>query len=352
MESKEQTRRRLMEHSRQYPELQIQDLFKYLHQSSFGCEHLVSSLETAIDGIRKETERETPLAPSPIVPLDGPYSRVPLSYGLSAETLGKLFFASAKEEKARNRAFWEKLNVARELICERALPVSLSEWEAEVCRWQAAGYPAVRHSEHFRTRYRPSYRVIANCYLPFLPLFAALDQALQTGTVTLAIDGGSAGGKTTLSHRLEELYGCTVFHIDDFFLRPEQRTPRRLSEVGGNMDRERFLEEVLLPHRNGAPVTYRKFDCQTQALGDPVPIRSRKLTVIEGVYAMHPALAEHYDLSVFLEIAPELQVRRILHRNSAPMVKRFLEEWLPMEQAYFRTMQVKERCKLWISVSE
>ena len=38
--------------------------------------------------------------------------------------------------------------------------------------------------------------------------------------------------------------------MDDFFLRPEQRTEERLKEVGGNVDRERFLEEVARPLTN------------------------------------------------------------------------------------------------------
>lgn len=32
---------------------------------------------------------------------------------------------------------------------------------------------------------------------------------------------------------------------DDFFLRPEQRTPERLAEPGGNLDRERMKSEVI-----------------------------------------------------------------------------------------------------------
>ena len=72
---------------------------------------------------------------------------------------------------------------------------------------------------------------------------------LQNGNAVIAIEGGSASGKTTLGALLETLYDCTVFHMDDFFLRPEQRTPERYAEVGGNIDRERFLEEVLIPLR-------------------------------------------------------------------------------------------------------
>ena len=60
--------------------------------------------------------------------------------------------------------------------------------------------------------------------------------------VIVAIDGKCTSGKTTLASQLAEIYDCNVFHMDDFFLRPEQRTPERFAEVGGNVDYERFHE--------------------------------------------------------------------------------------------------------------
>ena len=81
----------------------------------------------------------------------------------------------------------------------------------------------------------------------FAPLFAELDRRLAgEAPVCLAIEGGSASGKTTLGKILAKRYDCTVFHMDDFFLRAEQRTAARFAEPGGNVDRERFLAEVLL----------------------------------------------------------------------------------------------------------
>ena len=41
--------------------------------------------------------------------------------------------------------------------------------------------------------------------------------------VIVAVDGGSASGKTTLGELLQSVYACPVFHMDDFFLRPEDR---------------------------------------------------------------------------------------------------------------------------------
>ena len=96
--------------------------------------------------------------------------------------------------------------------------------------------------------------------------------------VIVALDGFCTAGKTTLAARLSETYDCHVIHMDDFFLRPEQRTPQRLAEPGGNVDYERFSEEILIPLKEGRPVTYRPYDCSAQALAQPVtlaPVFSR-----------------------------------------------------------------------------
>ena len=99
MKQSEKTRNLLIKHYQKYPRLQTQDILKFLYQSAFGCEHLVSSLEMAINGIRKEYGNLTHGVAECIDELDGEYSRVHLSClngGLDAETLGKLFTASAK----------------------------------------------------------------------------------------------------------------------------------------------------------------------------------------------------------------------------------------------------------------
>ena len=67
-----------------------------------------------------------------------------------------------------------------------------------------------------------------------------------------------------------------------------------------------------------------------------------KLNVIEGAYSMHPELSGYYDLSVFLDITPTLQEKRIRKRNLPDMAERFFKEWIPMEQHYFDVMKAKE----------
>ena len=149
-------------------------------------------------------------------------------------------------------------------------------------------------------------------------------------TVVVAIDGKCTSGKTTLAAQLSQIYDCNVFHMDDFFLRPEQRTAERFTEIGGNVDYERFNEEVLLPLKSGKPFSYRPFDCSTFQLTDPVTVRPKKLNIIEGTYSLHPYFGDIYDLKILLTISPELQRYRVLQRP-AFLHKRFFEESVPAE---------------------
>lgn len=160
-------------------------------------------------------------------------------------------------------------------------------------------------------------------------------QQEQAGRALIAIDGRCGSGKTTLAQELQRRLGCTVVHMDDFFLRPCQRTPERLAEPGGNVDRERFLEEVLRPLAAGVPFTFRPYDCAVQALSEPVEVTPTVVRIVEGSYACHPLLAPWYDACIFLTLSPGEQQRRILLRNGPERLKMFQNRWIPLEEKYF-----------------
>ena len=349
------TKNALQRHAEVYPLAEPRDLLKFLHQASFGCGHIVPSREAATAGILRELAElgEGGTADGPSLSLGG-FFRLPLSAlddGLAPATLGALLALSATSPTEGEGGFRLALGVARAMAAEGAFAFTEEELAATVAAWEADGRPTPRHSEVFHREYRPAYRVIAEDYRRYLPLLTAIDRGLaDKGRLLLAIEGGSAAGKTTLSALLEKIYGCTVFHMDDFFLRPEQRTPERFREPGGNVDRERFLAEVLTPLRRGEAVDYRRYDCGSGTLLPPVRVVPTPLTVVEGAYSMHPDLADAYGLSVFLDIDPARQRERILRRNSPAHAARFFSEWIPMEHRYFEVHRPKERCTMTLTV--
>lgn len=175
---------------------------------------------------------------------------------------------------------------------------------------------------------------------------AQIDTLLsRQSQVIVAIDGNCTAGKTTLAQLLAAHYDCNVFHMDDFFLRSEQRTPERFAEAGGNVDYERFREEVLQPLKSGVPFSFRPFSCSTFTLSEPVHIAPKPLNIIEGTYSHHPHFGDAYDLRICLTISPELQRRRILQRPEF-LHSRFFNTWIPMENTYLETFRISGKSHL------
>ena len=168
-------------------------------------------------------------------------------------------------------------------------------------------------------------------------------EASKRASLIVAIDGRCASGKTTLASELVHRMDANLLHMDDFFLRPEQRTLERLAIPGENIDHERFLNEVLLPLKAGNPFSYRPFSCRSQALCESVTVEPKPVTIVEGSYACHPSLRAHYDLRLFLTVEPTEQMRRIERRNGAYAAV-FKEQWIPLEEAYFSLCRVRECC--------
>lgn len=162
----------------------------------------------------------------------------------------------------------------------------------------------------------------------------------------IALDGRCGSGKTTLAALLAKQLSGALIHMDDFFLRPEQRTKERLQQPGENADHERVLKEVLLPFQKGEPISYRSFNCQIQQLTAPVEVPRSHITILEGSYSCHPALRPYYDLKIFLSVDPEEQMHRIRLRNGNERAEQFQNRWIPMEEQYFQSFGIEAACDL------
>ncbi|ETP73213.1 uridine kinase [Lachnospiraceae bacterium JC7] len=169
----------------------------------------------------------------------------------------------------------------------------------------------------------------------------------------IAIDGRSGSGKTVLADFLAKKFDANVFHMDDFFLQSNQRTEERLSEVGGNVDYERFREEVLIPLWYGDPVAYRPFDCKTMEIDKEKEqiIKPKRINIIEGSYSLHPYFGEPYQLRIFCDIDEESQLENIKARigENNEIMERFKNEWIPKEEEYIKENALEEKADVYIS---
>lgn len=172
------------------------------------------------------------------------------------------------------------------------------------------------------------------------------DILIEKGTVRVAIDGRCGSGKSTFANLLSKEFDCNLFHMDDFFLTSEKRSVERLSEAGGNVDRERFIEDVLIPLDKGEKVCYKAYDCKTQTFKKPIDMIPKKVIITEGSYACHPALFDFYDLHIFLTVSPETQMQRITNRKGKDCAENFKSKWIPMEEKYFEAFDIEKKCEL------
>lgn len=359
-------------HAARYPLAEAQDAWKLAIQSVFGGGHLVAA-GIAADRLAAEYA-VTPQDGGALTEAIGArYVRLRLAAldaaGLSPALAARVFALSANEDAAEYAAHqaaaaYKPQEDAVPLAEAMASPQGRSDFDAAVAdlyavvregafafdadaldeyrrAYYAAGCPLPSHSDAYRAAYAPAYRVIGARWARLLPLVAAIDRLRAAQErVVVVIDGRAASGKTTAAALLAELFGASVVHADDFFLPPAKRTPARLSEPGGNLDYERFADEVVAGLAAGIPFGYRVFDCGVMDFGGTARVDPRAVTIVEGAYCLHPRFGDYCDLRVFSDITPDEQRARILARNGAAMLARFERDWIPMEERYFEAFGI------------
>jgi uridine kinase len=164
--------------------------------------------------------------------------------------------------------------------------------------------------------------------------------------VVIAIDGCAASGKTTLAKKLSNMFNASVIHMDDFFLPFEKRTEERLNTPGGNIDYERFKEEVVNNLDND--FTYNAFNCSIMKVDKEVFVKKTNLLIIEGSYSLHPYFGKYYDLSIFLDIDKDEQIDRIRNRDGEKLLKMFIEKWIKYETNYHDYYHIKTTADIYV----
>ncbi|WHH60071.1 hypothetical protein [Petroclostridium sp. X23] len=340
-----------------YPKMQIQDIIKLIYQNEFAGGHLVESEDDSLRKLQDEYRSLEQLSSNRKLSDDVfenignnlcRFHLTALKYNdISLKTINRFFISTANSIHGSIQSFEEKLDVLRQCCKEGLLPYSVEGLEAYLCSYKKKGYLPVSHSEIYRADYSPAYRIVRSEYCDFFDVFCRIDSLMKSkDKINIAIEGNSGAGKSTLALLIGNVYESNIFHMDDFFLTPELKTEERLKEIGGNVDYVRFKHEVIDGINSSREFSYHKYDCKQMILGKPVSIIPQKLNIIEGCYCMHPALINNYDLKIFLHIDEKEQSSRILKRNGANMLKRFLCEWIPLENRYFKELNIQEQSDL------
>ena len=344
-------RQLLLEHLEKYPLMQPQDCVKLFYQSRMGCGHFLSGSSQVQARLQKEYQTCPHTGQLLFESLGHDYCRLHLSAfdasELSLETLGNLFVYSSQQPSAGENALKEDLLMFDTMVRSKEVPFALSHWESFLSQYQSAGFPAISHSDTYRQAYHPSYRVLHRICRDYWPVLAAVDQLMRKkGGGIIAIDGGSGTGKSRLASFLSAIFPAAVIHMDDFFLQGFQRTPQRLAEPGGNLDYERFADQVVCPLRAGKPFSYEIFDCTCGKLSGVRAVGDSPIRIVEGVYSLHPQWSGLFDLKIFLSADLPVRLSRIEKRSGQFLLQKFQEEWIPKEDLYFDTFSIPDQADI------
>ena len=293
-----------------------QDLYKLIVQACLGNGHLMTSPEDSFQALQKEKRIA---GKDSLQEIGNGFMRVPLSYMKEEDLLlwNELFIESAKKRSTRR-------------IFDQALKT-----------YGFIDQGIVSHSQEYKEHYDPHYRVFRKEYVDYFDVFKVVLQALREHRV-ISIDGPCASGKTTIGKLLSSFLECPCIHMDDYFLQAYQRTPQRQEEPGGNIDYERFHQEINEAWNQKEPIHMRSYDCSSQKLRKEVILEESPILIIEGSYAHHPFLDDMNAFKIFMDIDPASQIER-LQKRSLDRLDDFVQKWIPMETKYFEAFSIKEK---------
>ena len=154
------------------PAMQVQDVYKLLHQAALGSEHAVQDEQQARTWLEHELVEMGVGPDDPLIdplPPDGRIVRVHLRpFQQAAKDPQELLYAfirTANEWHGSVETLKEFYAQAVELAQAGSLPVRSEEIRAFFCKLEEQGFPAVHHSDIYQRLYRPAYRVVARQYL-------------------------------------------------------------------------------------------------------------------------------------------------------------------------------------------
>lgn len=156
------------------------------------------------------------------------------------------------------------------------------------------------------------------------------------GTVWIGVDGRGGAGKTTLAAAIAAAVPeAVVIHIDDF------AGPRLTT-----WDRPRFVAQVVEPLLAGRPARYQIWDWDTDSGAGWVDVRPGSVVVAEGVSSTTAQVGVPWALQVWVEAPLEVRLRRALERDGAALLARWVNDWIPSEEAYVAEEHPDQRADL------
>ena len=167
-------------------------------------------------------------------------------------------------------------------------------------------------------------------------------QSVETDAVRLVlIDGLGGAGKSVLAKALAGELGAPLIAGDDFYLPSAQRQHSDLGSgaLGASYDWRRLEQQVLAPLARSEDTRYQRYDWTHDRLSNWVMVRARGSVVVEGVYSLRTELRSYASVSIWVDTPQDVRLARGLERDGEAARPRWIDEWMPAEDAYVSAMR-------------
>jgi uridine kinase len=165
--------------------------------------------------------------------------------------------------------------------------------------------------------------------------------AARTGPLVVAVDGRSAGGKTTVADRLAvAVAGAVVVHTDD------------VAWHQGFFDWDELLVDGILgPVSRGEDVAFRPPAWVERGREGAIVVPAGAAVLVEGVGSAREALTPWLDAAVWVQSDADEAYRRGIERDVAAGRNRaealaFWDEWMAQEVPFLAADRAWERADL------
>jgi uridine kinase len=149
----------------------------------------------------------------------------------------------------------------------------------------------------------------------------------------VGIGGHGAAGKTTLA---KTVTNAVVVSTDEFW-------------NGSGFALERLKTSVLEPLREGRAASYESWNWATKTSNGSRHIEPAGVVIVEGVCALHEMLRDAYDLKVWVETPRQVCLTRAVERDGESERDRWINVWMPNEDAYIARDQPQQCADLVVS---
>ena len=167
-------------------------------------------------------------------------------------------------------------------------------------------------------------------------------------TMVIGIAGGTGSGKTTLTRRIQQVFGedVSVVYHDNYYKAHPNMTYKERSAL--NYDHPDAFDTDLLVEDLKALCAGQTIQCPVydytihNRSQETVTVRPTKVVIVEGILIFHdPALRELMDIKIFVDTDADVRIlRRILRdvkergRSLDSVIDQYLTTVKPMHQQF------------------